>query len=262
MIFQTTQTDVRTLPFTRWRVVLVAGAGLNGLGFVALCLWVPPDSAWLWGALVAVGLYTAVCCMRAVAPRVDLERYTLWDTWWASVWVGRALATVAELALALLLGMYVATYSGSLVWLPVIIGPIAVAQLACWYGAATGNHWWHVVEESIWAGVALLLVGVHGWLWWTEQLPLVLSVVGGVLSLSYFLYMLACDIPLYYQRWRVSSPLDRRPFLAGVVDMWQRREVTHDWKDWQPEWVWMTGYFIGVPWLLMVVYLLLSAHVG
>ena len=43
-------------------------------------------------------LYVIVCAFRSVLPRADVQRICLFDTWFSSVFIGRSVATVAELA--------------------------------------------------------------------------------------------------------------------------------------------------------------------
>jgi hypothetical protein len=46
------------------------------------------------------GVFAAACAFRAALPRVDLEWQCLWDSPLSSIFVGRSVATVAELCFA------------------------------------------------------------------------------------------------------------------------------------------------------------------
>ena len=42
--------------------------------------------------------YVLGCSIRALMPRVDVERICWYDTWWSCTFIGRILATLAELS--------------------------------------------------------------------------------------------------------------------------------------------------------------------
>src|SRR5262245_49513894 len=50
--------------------------------------------------LILSGLFVAACAFRSILPRIDLERMCLWDSPFSSVFLGRAVATIAELCFA------------------------------------------------------------------------------------------------------------------------------------------------------------------
>ena len=49
--------------------------------------------------LLLSGIFAAACAFRSILPRVDLERQCLWNSPLSSIFVGRSVATVAELCL-------------------------------------------------------------------------------------------------------------------------------------------------------------------
>src|SRR5262252_6114424 len=50
--------------------------------------------------LLLSGLFVAACAFRSILPRVDLERMCMWDSPFSSVFLGRTVATIAELCFA------------------------------------------------------------------------------------------------------------------------------------------------------------------
>src|SRR5262252_3925359 len=101
--------------------------------------------AWWWGSLTLVSnanilvwfmLYRA---FRSFLPRADVQRICLFDTWLSSVFVGRSVATVAELCfaaqwaiiLAQLGAMRGADTTLTIAW--VIVPLIVVAECLSWY---------------------------------------------------------------------------------------------------------------------------------
>ena len=107
--------------------------------------------------LVLSGIYTCVCAYRSVLPRIDLERYCLFDSQWSSVALGRTAATIAEISFACQLGLLLHewgdTYDHPLCkfWSFVVPPLLGLAQVFCWCGVVSGNHVYHAIEESLWA---------------------------------------------------------------------------------------------------------------
>lgn len=161
--------------------------------------------------LVLSGIYVFVCAYRSFLPRIDLERYCLWDTVMSSIFLGRSAATIAELAFSAQISLFL--YHLGLVhdhvmarYLAVCLVPvIAVAQAFCWFGVVTLNHVYHAVEESLWA-ISAVLVGCvmcSFAVYHPENSSLfLLGVVGAVGCFAFFVYMVTCDVPMYLRRWR------------------------------------------------------------
>lgn len=56
------------------------------------------DASYLQTQLQLSGVYVLVCAYRSILPRIDLERYCLFDTPWSNVVLGRSAATIAEVS--------------------------------------------------------------------------------------------------------------------------------------------------------------------
>lgn len=56
------------------------------------------DTSYLQTQLQLSGVYVLVCAYRSILPRIDLERYCLFDTPWSNVVLGRSAATIAEVS--------------------------------------------------------------------------------------------------------------------------------------------------------------------
>src|SRR5262249_57494215 len=59
----------------------------------------PADYLFQRRQLVLSAVYVFGCAFRSILPRADVQRIGLFDTWVSSVFVGRTVATVAELCL-------------------------------------------------------------------------------------------------------------------------------------------------------------------
>lgn len=207
---------------------------------------------------VLSGIYVIGCGFRSVLPRGDVQRLVLVDSWLSSVVVGRSVATVAELAFVtqwavLLHEIGRATQRHAFLGIAAVIVPlIVVAEVCSWYGVLTTNYFGHVVEESLWAlSAGLLLAG------FVLALPRYRGPqrrflqAGIVLGVSYALYMVCIDVPNYYAQY-VAAEAAGREYLT-LAEGW--REVATSWtptrqyEDWRYAMVWMSLYFSVTVWM-------------
>jgi hypothetical protein len=248
-----------------WWAVLCGVCVLNLCGWQQTARWVArrsaaPSSSAGRGArlqLLLSAVFVLGCGFRSLFPRVDVQRLGLIDSWLSSVLVGRSVATLAELCFvaqwALLLHA-AARASGSrfgvaVAWL--LVPLIAVAEVWSWSAVLTTCYLGNVIEESIWAFSASLLV-VSCLLVWSRcrvgHRPFVAAAM--VLGTLYVLFMCLVDIPMYVSRWRADEA-SGRAYLSldqGLLDAWSRRVVTFSWEQWQSEIPWMTLYFSVCVW--------------
>src|SRR5271169_1452382 len=109
--------------------------------------------------------YVFGCAFRSVLPRADVQRICLFDTWLSSVFVGRSVATVAQICFAAqwaIILHQLGTMTGAdttlnVAW--VIVPLILIAECFSWYAVLTTNYLGNAIENSIWA-VAFSLVGI------------------------------------------------------------------------------------------------------
>jgi hypothetical protein len=208
--------------------------------------------------LILSALYVAGCAFRSAVPVYDVPRICLFDQWFASVLVGRSVATIAELCFvaqwALMLHE-ISRSSDSVIgrFTSVALLPlIAVAETCSWYSVLTTSNIGHVAEESLWAFCVALLVAsaltvaprcsarwraiLLGW-----------CVVGMV----YVAFMVAVDVPMYWARWLTDQAAGRHymSLAQGFMDIASRRVVSYRWADWRHEIAWMSLYFSVAVWI-------------
>jgi hypothetical protein len=239
-----------------WSSLFVVSVGNLAL-WVVIAREVPSDG-YAARQLVLSGIFTAACAFRSILPRVDLERQCLWNSPLSSIFVGRTVATVAELAFAgqcaLLIGKLSALtgYTSLHVVGWSIVPLILLAQVFCWHAVISLNHLGHAIEEILWSGLAFLMALSLGLS--LGQMPAdsrVLSRFGMVACAGAALLMLAVDVPMYLARWRHARRHGVRYFslMEGVRDALQHRRIAHRWSDWKPEVPWMSLYFSAGVWL-------------
>jgi hypothetical protein len=214
--------------------------------------------------LVLSGLFVAACAFRAILPRVDLERMCLWDSPLSSVFVGRSVATIAELCFAwqcalLLFKLSEATESATISDIALAVLPIIiVAEIACWFAVLTLNHIGHAIEELLWS-IMVLLVAAGLVIYWQHTggaLPMWVM-VGLIASAGTTALILFIDVPMYIGRWRIAKRAGLRYLrvIEGLKDTVARRRVTRASEDWRSEVLWMSLYFSAGVWVSLGIVL-------
>jgi len=159
--------------------------------------------------LLLSGIFAAACAFRSILPRVDLERQCLWNSPLSSIFVGRSVATVAELCFAGQCALLISKLSSltgnaslqTVAWS--IVPLILIAQVCCWYAVISLNHLGHAIEEILWSALAFLMALSLGLT--LGQMPAgtrILSSLGMVACAGAAFLMLAVDVPMYFARWR------------------------------------------------------------
>jgi len=96
--------------------------------------------------LLLSALFVAGCAFRSIFPRADVQRICLYDNWLSVVLIGRAVATVAELAFmtqwAFLVGESAGPGQRDVARLVsrVLVPLIAVAEICSWYAVLSTNY--------------------------------------------------------------------------------------------------------------------------
>lgn len=220
----------------------------EGISFSSIFqYWKKPESI-IWLCF----LYVFVCAFRSYMPRADVQRIVLFDTWFSSVFLGRSLATVAELAFvaqwSIVLGLASKVRDVKIAQIisKFIVPIIFVAEICSWYAVITTNYIGNTIEESLW-GVTYVLIGVslisllkH----FKGQMKnfCLLAILGCAL---YVTFMFTVDVPMYYERMQFDIA-QSKPYLSfgeGIIDLNTRWNLTHDIEEWRTEIPWMTLYF-------------------
>jgi hypothetical protein len=246
-------------PLAVWwaMLTLVSVANIGVWFFLYRELHKPTSGSGIELMLLLCAAYVFGCAFRSVLPRADVQRICLFDHWTSSVFVGRSVATIAEVCFvaqwAIILGQLGAltgaetALNAALVIVPLII----VAECFSWYAVLTTNYLYNAIENSLWA-VAFLIVGValcrlvpefHGVVRWV----LVAAIVG---IAFYLVFLVTVDVPMYLSRWKegLAEGSKLLGLLEGLRDVRTRWIVTHDITHWKGEIAWMSLYFSGAVW--------------
>jgi hypothetical protein len=195
--------------------------------------------------------YVLGCAFRSVLPMMDVPRLCLHDTWISRIFVGRSVATVAELAFAaqwaLLLGEAGATRASR-----AIVPLIAVAEILSWIAVLTANDFLHAAENSVWALAAVFVVAFLASRWRLEEdrgKRVIAAAVG--CAGAYVAFMAAYVVPMYLTRWHagVAASRESLSLAEGLREMLARCVVERDWARWAEDAAWLTPYFTLAVWI-------------
>ena len=196
------------------------------------------------------------------AGSLGVQRITLFDTWLASVFVGRTVATIAEVAFvaqwALILN-FIARETGSRsaaligAW---IVPIILVAETCSWYAVVTTSYIGNVIEESLWATtyslIAVALVSLFLRFKDVAKYAIGVAIVGCAIYVG---FMATVDVPMYFNRWQqdVVAAKESLGLWSGLVDLNTRWLVTHEISEWKEEIPWMSLYFSVAVWVSLLL---------
>jgi hypothetical protein len=266
----------RSNPIRLWWGMLVLVGSTNIALWFLLYLRFGERSANSLGAPSNLGLmlllcaaYVFGCAFRSFLPRADVQRICLFDSWLSSVFIGRSVATVAELCFAaqwaIILSQLGATadadttLNAALVILPLII----IAECFSWYAVLTTNYLGNAIENSIWA-VAFLMVCIGLCRLVPEFSGQVRAMLGvGIAGIAVYLaFLVTVDVPMYLSRWRAALADGGKlfGFVEGLHDVRTRWVVTHELAHWKDEIAWMSLYFSLAVWASLALCVLYSLN--
>jgi hypothetical protein len=206
--------------------------------------------------------YVFGCAFRSILPRADVQRIVLFDTWLSSVFVGRSVATIAEVCFVIQwaivlrqLGRWVKSDTVNNVAMT-IVPLILIAECCSWYAVITTNYLGNAIENSLWA-VAFTLIAVALLRLLTEFHGFVRLAIGVMAAgvACYLAFLVIVDVPMYLARWRadLASGKEVLGFFSGLYDVATRWVVTHDLAHWHEEIAWMSLYFSLAVWSSLVL---------
>lgn len=220
-------------PVSIWWMFLISVAAVNVLLWT-MPFWLIRKRARLSASTIRIepmmalaALYVFACAFRSVLPRADVQRICLFDTWLSSVFVGRSVATVAEICFVLqwaILLHYLSRMAKSATARNisnVIVPLILIAECYSWYAVITTNYIGNIIENSLWA-VTFLLIAVALSSLLTKFTGVVRRAISAkILGIAaYASFMFIVDLPMYFERWQadVSTGREYLGFFAGLHD--------------------------------------------
>jgi hypothetical protein len=199
------------------------------------------------------------CAFRGLLPRADVQRIVLYDSWLSSVFVGRTVATIAELCFvaqwALILHELGSADEDKFVTRisQFVVPLIVVAETSSWYAVITTSYLGNAIEQSLWTFTAAMMAVALFVLWRRSEVGAHRTFLTGamVACVGFVSFMCTVDVPMYLTRWQADE-LSGRPYFSlveGLRDVSSRWIVTHSYTDWREEIAWMTLYFSVAVWI-------------
>ena len=196
-------------------------------------------------------VYVLGCAFRSVFPMVDVPRTCLHDTFISRIFVGRLVATAAELAFALQ-WVILLKEAGAPLAARLITPLLVAAEGFSWVAVLTRNNLHHAIENSLWTLSAVVAAAGIASLWRHTGgrgrgfIAAALACAG-----AYVVFMVTYDVPMYLGRWQAGIPVGRDylGFGAGLEQILERCTVERDWARWRQDAVWLTLYFTTAVWM-------------
>src|SRR4029077_3336513 len=202
--------------------------------------------------VVLCAAYVFGCAFRSILPRADVQRICLFDMWLSSVFIGRSVATVAEVCFAaqwaITLRLFAKfTKSDSVLNISNTVVPLIVlAECFSWHAVITTDYLGNVIENSIWAVTFLLIAGALFRLLNEFHSAARVAIAAAFASvIAYVAFLALIDVPMYFDRWQADQESGKKilSLLAGLYDVSTRWVVTRDIAQWKDEIAWMSLYF-------------------
>jgi hypothetical protein len=196
-------------------------------------------------------IYVMGCAFRSFLPMVDVPRICLHDTWISRIFVGRMVATVAELAFSVQ-WVLLLREAGAGLAARLIVPILVAAEVFSWLAVLTRNNLHHAIENSLWTLAAALAVAGVVSLWrhvGDRGKRFIAAAVG--CAVAYVAFMVTYDVPMYLGRWQAGIPIGR-DYLSlgdGLRQTLERCIVERDWAWWWQDAVWLTLYFTLAVWI-------------
>jgi len=217
-----------------------------------------PDHALRRRLLSLSAVYVLGCGFRSFLPMSDIPRLCLLDTWISRIFVGRSVATVAELCFvaqwALLLS-HAATSTGdrfAMLVARVLVPLILIAEGCSWAAVLTTNYLLHAVENSLWTlGAALALTAIALLRSSLDDGGKRFAAGAIVCSAVYISYMAGADVPMWVARWQTESGGVHAGIsvVEGLRTALQRCVVAREWAAWRDDVPWLSLYFTVAVWI-------------
>jgi hypothetical protein len=178
---------------------------------------------------------------------IDVPRFSLHDTPVSRIFVGRSVATVAELAFVVQWAVLMHE-AGAVRAAYAVVAVIIIAEGLSWMAVLTRNDFFHAAENALWA-VAAALAAAFLASRWSYQGPIGRNVILASLicAAAYIVFMAGYVVPMYARRWRAEGGYLRVD--EGMRQVLARNTVERDWGQWRQDAAWLTPYFTICVWM-------------
>ncbi|MBV9190919.1 MAG: hypothetical protein JOZ85_10580 [Betaproteobacteria bacterium] len=237
------------MALTWWRVLCVAAVVNAMLWAVSAGALTPePEIAATRQALLWLSaLYVAGCAFRCALPMIDVPRYCMLDTPISRIFVGRSVATMAELAFVAQWALLMHE-AGAVRAAAATMAIIVIAEVLSWLAVLTRNDFFHAAENALWtlaAGFAAVFLASR----WNYEGELGRQVILAAIACAvvYIVFMTAYVVPMYLRRWHAGGTY--LTLGEGLRQVLSRCKVERNWAEWRQDAAWLTPYFTLCVWM-------------
>jgi hypothetical protein len=208
-------------------------------------------------------IYVVACGIRSIWPRKDGDRICFNDSWISihirninlgihTVFVGRTLATCAELAYCAQLCLAIISMTHDTYLANIVFVSNIIAQSCCWYSVITRDQRGHTIEETIWmlTGLSLTYTCYNIDKNKLSTNAKKFSKLAVIFGSFYVIFMCTIDIPMYYNRYinDYENNTIYQTFSKGLIDTTKCLVVSQSDSIWVKEMPWMSLYFSFAVW--------------
>ena len=206
------------------------------------------------------------------------------NNFFSSPFIGRTLATIAELSFATQIITFIKFITKEIYtqnkkqnptfsYLNYLVPSIFLAQFFCWLACITKFHLWNAVEESIWTIFAIVLL-YHIYILYpllqntksNKKIAYIYSLLKKLIPfiITYIIFMIKIDIPTYINRWKQSDLnndgnvtfsefikdfLKKHSNLSSkLFNLFKCKIISTNYSDWKDSISFFSGYFTIAVW--------------
>jgi hypothetical protein len=225
-----------------WKLLSLAGA-------VNIALW---GYSWQYVAderrflFWLAGIYVLGCAFRSFLPMIDVPRLCLHRTPVSRIFVGRSVATVAELAFAAQWSLLLHE-AGAPRAAAAVLGLILIAEILSWLAVLTTNDLFHAAENALWTLTAAIAAGFLA----SRSIPQPLMLAAFASAAAYVAFMVVYVVPMYVERWRTAT--NSLTLAAGLSSALAPCTIDRNWDLWRRDALWLTPYFTICVWFSLAL---------
>lgn len=216
-------------------------------------------------------IYIIVNAIRAIWPRIDIERICFFDANISTPLVGRFLATIAELCyiglFIITLKLFISTskdFDKYSIILNLIFIVILIAEILSWCGCLTKKQLFNAFEESLWgfSAVVILIISLLTYKEINNKKIKNYLLTISLCLLIYITFMVLVDIPMYIKRDKIEI-IDKNTSLdEQIKDMSKCNTISKDYNTWKEDIPWLSGYFSLGSWSAIILLILYNKNIN
>lgn len=196
-------------------------------------------------------IYALCCIYRSLNLAIYDKRYIIHNIYNYNIFTNRLIATIGELCCGFQLYLLFNKFNNILInkYSIYIFIISIISNILCWIGILTTNQLYHILEETGWTLIGILILYFSSILTLNDKKYSIYL----ILALIYVLYMIYYDIPFIKKKY-LKDINNNKKYLSlnkGFKDMFICN-INHDYNEWKDDLVWQTLYYSFGVWILIL----------